>query len=228
VSFEEEIKAVIYVLKKLADHRIPKITDGTTNFKTKDGTTNFKTKDGTTNFKTKQVAQARYSPLKANQIDNTFLSQRTSGDFGNKAVYLVPRREEEKTTIALWCKWKLDNDICSFWFFLGIWQSPTRFIGYRYEMPEIGCNHNYYHVQPCRNLGNRDQEIPGALQISDRYPTWPLAAESALELLLCLIVSLYGMKGLIDLVANVNSGANIRPNSALNLALKNMLSKLKK
>ena len=67
------------------------------------------------------------------------------------------------------------------------------------RLAEAGTNHNYYHAQPCRSTGQKDDEVEMALPISYRMPTWPIAATCALELLLCFVASMYGMNGLRQL-----------------------------
>ena len=59
------------------------------------------------------------------------------------------------------------------------------FLGFRYETPEDGDNHDYYHAQPCQSMGDGVRSRwTNALPISERNPTFPLAAQSSLELLL--------------------------------------------
>lgn len=84
------------------------------------------------------------------------------------------------------------------------------FLGFRYETPEEGDNHNYFHAQPCRNMGGREAPVVHALPVGERNPTWPLAAASALELLLCLFTSLYGLRGLAELESDIQQSAGIR------------------
>lgn len=54
-------------------------------------------------------------------------------------------------------------------------------------------------------------------------PTWPLAAENALELLLCLVTAIYGMGGLRDLQNTVLQDTRARKNKPLLDGLKAVL-----
>jgi hypothetical protein len=98
------------------------------------------------------------------------------------------------------------------------------FIGYRFETPERGTNHNYYHAQPCRSMGQKDDEVETALPISYRMPTWPIAATCALELLLCFVASMYGLDGLRQLQHALNDDVAARGNRLLQSALKAMFA----
>lgn len=100
----------------------------------------------------------------------------------------------------------------------------TKFIGYRYETPEYGDNHNYYHAQPCQSMGDRDEKVTQALPVPERNPTWSLAAKSSLELLLCLVVSIYGMKGLLDMKNHFSKILNENNNLELFRSIKNILN----
>ncbi|MCY3859276.1 MAG: hypothetical protein OXG25_10275 [Gammaproteobacteria bacterium] len=202
MSVDDEFRAIKHVLSKLA-------TDG-------------EAPGAISDFKTKRAAQSKFRPLRAVDLEYTFISKKSEGDFGNQAVFLVPPKHENYGTVALWCKWKVDDTLCSFNYYLGIWRRPFSFIGFRYEMPEIGCNHNYFHSQPCKNLGNRADEIEGALRVSERYPSWPLAAKSALDLLLCVVTSLHGMEGLKELFKHVDDDPKMRNNDVLGRARQDM------
>ena len=127
---------------------------------------------------------------------------------------------------AIWCRWEFDSQSPSCGFYYGLWfqtKERTReepkekigFVGYRYESPERGDNHNYFHVQPCKSLGGRDEEVAQALSFPRRNPTWPMPAKSTLELLLCVVVSLYGMNGLRELREQVSDDPMMRSNEML-------------
>ncbi|AWN35215.1 hypothetical protein [Methylobacterium radiodurans] len=124
------------------------------------------------------------------------------------------RRDARVGTVPDRYRWDCAGASPTFDFYYGLWSAQavfpktedaprkkrhTAFVGYRFETPEEGDNHNYYHAQPCRSMGRKDDEIEVALPISNRAPTWPLAADGGLELLLCLVTALYGMDGLVAL-----------------------------
>lgn len=67
-------------------------------------------------------------------------------------------------------------------------------VGYRWETPEANSDHGMYHVQPIASLhrpsGNR---LPGAWSNwPEKAPTFPVLARDPLELLACLVASIYG------------------------------------
>ena len=183
-------------------------------------------------------ARGKFNPI--NQQDLTqFLSRGQSGQFGHdQAIYIAPPPKEKSAVAALWCRWDFDlaPPKCAFYF--GIWSEKpsfptvdtsegskhTAFVGFRYETPEVGDNHAYYHAQPCRSMGARDDPIVHALPLSWRYPTFPLAAKSPLDLLLCLVVSLYGMNGLSEMQAQILEDGGMRKNTCLRNAFDEILS----
>ena len=72
-------------------------------------------------------------------------------------------------------------------------------------------------------MGAKDDPIDHALPVSQRDPTWPLAAKTALELLLCLVTSLYGMKGVVALQDKALEDVALRGNGVITEALKAIL-----
>jgi hypothetical protein len=152
-----------------------------------------------------------------------------------KVIYLLPPAKEDAAVAAIWCRWDYEKDLPRCGYYFGLWspQPPfpapsdrrraddhhIAFVGYRFETPEDDKNHNYYHAQPCRSMGRKDDEIECALPVSNRAPTWPVAARSALELLLCLVTALYGMDGLRRLKVSLDEDVSARQNRQLSIAL---------
>ena len=182
------------------------------------------------------IVNGRFTPLNTNELDNHLLHRGNCGEFGNnQVIYIKPPKKEKAGVAAIWCRWDFCRPIPKCGFYLGLWfqasgdqlneETPrmrtSSFIGYRYETPGEGDNHNFYHVQPCRSMGDRDEKVTQALAVPERNPTWPLAAESSLELLLCLVVSLYGMKGLHYMREQVLE--DIRQNRQLGLSINKIL-----
>lgn len=164
-----------------------------------------------------RVARTQFSPLGRYELDP--LEYQTTGQFPvGRVIYMEPPSREKSAVAALWCRWDFNADLPRCGFYFGIWSAQRgfpnpnsghkhpAFTGFRYETPEDGDNHDYYHAQPCRSMGG-DEEVRCALPISPRVPTFPLAAQSSLELLLCLVTSVYGMAGLKKLQSKV-SGRN--------------------
>jgi len=67
----------------------------------------------------------------------------------------------------------------------------------------------------------------GAIRVPERNPTWPLPAESSLDLLLCLIVSIQGMIGLRNLKQRIDKGGIRRRNKLLAEAFNRMIARSK-
>ena len=109
------------------------------------------------------------------------------------------------------------------WFYLGLWLAERGFVGFRFEMPQEGRNHNYFHSQPCQAIGSREDPIPEALAVPERNPTLPLAASSALELLLCLVVSIHGMNGLSRMRSTMMNDTAMRQDRLLRDAFESVL-----
>ena len=63
-----------------------------------------------------------------------------------------------------------------------------------------------------------------ALPVTERNPTWPLAAGTALDLLLCVVASLYGRRGLTRLETEIQESVGIRAQRLLLMSVKEILS----
>jgi hypothetical protein len=183
-----------------------------------------------------KTAQSKFSAIARRELETLLMHGTPKGSFDDtKVLFLEPPAKEGTAVAALWCRWDYEQDPPRCGFYLGLWslQPPfpkpsdgasvrhhVAFIGYRFETPEYGTNHNYYHAQPCRSMGQKDDQIESALPISYRMPTWPIAATCALELLLCFVASMYGMNGLQRLQDDLNSDVAARSNRLLQSAMK--------
>jgi hypothetical protein len=181
------------------------------------------------------AVKSKFSPIRRRELETLLMHGATRGCFADSDVlFLEPPAKEGTAAAALWCRWDYEQDPPRCGFYLGIWslQPPfpkvagappghhVAFVGYRFETPETGDNHNYYHAQPSRSMGPKNDEIETALPISYRMPTWPIAATCALELLLCSVASMYGMNGLRLLQDTLNGDVASRNNNLLQIALK--------
>lgn len=126
----------------------------------------------------------------------------------NQVIFLPPPPKQTGDIAALWYKWHFDatKPISMSTFYYGTWRMVTphpkptaaapavpAFMGFRFEPPgDRGTRHGYYHSQPCRSMGADRIDDPAAMDISSLDPSWPLPASNAVELLLCMIVALYG------------------------------------
>ena len=136
-----------------------------------------------------------FAPLRQPQLDS-YLNFKPRGEFKPGEGIRVKPPARESVAAALRCKWNFERQRATCCFHLGVWLRDGHFIGFRFEPPEeVGDNHNYYHSQPCRTMGD-DKPISRALKVPERNPTWPLPATSSLDLLLCLVLSIHGMEGL--------------------------------
>jgi hypothetical protein len=186
-----------------------------------------------------RIAEGRFTPLDEGELEAHLIYKgKKTGKFEeSQIVFLKPPATDPSAVAGVWCRWDFETTPPSCGFYYGVWsaQPPfpkadpeskerhTAFVGYRFETPEDGDNHNFYHAQPCRSMGAKDDPIEHALPISNRDPTWPIAAENALELLLCLVTALYGMRGLADLQNRVLVDPKTRSNTHITTALNRIL-----
>lgn len=174
-----------------------------------------------------RVARVQFSPLGRYDLDP--LEYQSTGQFPvDRVIYMEPPSSEKLAVAALWCRWDFNADLPRCGFYLGIWSAQRgfpnpnsghkhpAFTGFRYETPEDGDNHDYYHAQPCRSMGG-DEAVRCALPISPRVPTFPLAAQSSLELLLCLFTSGYGMADMKKLQSKVSGRSSLLRQSMDNI-----------
>lgn len=128
-----------------------------------------------------------------------------------------PSRDADFATVS--CRREANGD-AAWRFYLGMWHRE-RFVGVRFEPPGDEENHSYYHSQLCSTMGD-GVAVAGALEVPERYPAWPLPAASSLELLLCLVVSVYGMADFNDLRGRIKGDKAMQQNSLLVNALDKM------
>jgi len=77
------------------------------------------------------------------------------------------------------------------------------FFGYRFECPELpGEEHKYFHAQPLQRIGHGQALAMSVVWYPNRYPTFPLAAENALELVIALLASVREWQRIADLRAS--------------------------
>ncbi len=185
-------------------------------------------------------ARAKFDAVTSFELESLLMHRSGEGQFeDSKVIFLVPPAKETNAVAALWCRWNFDKDLPACGLYFGIWsaqppfprdpdshnpQRHTAFVGYRFETPDPNDNHNYYHVQPCRSMGRKDDEVAQALPISNRMPTWPIAADCVLELLLCLVISIYGMQGLQELKDALSGDPTARQSRHLRDAFDSVLS----
>lgn len=66
-------------------------------------------------------------------------------------------------------------------------------IGYRFETPHKNVRHHYYHIQHINGFSRSDSrwKLPGNEWVPTEYPAFPIDAQDPIQLLVCLLVSLY-------------------------------------
>lgn len=116
-----------------------------------------------------------------------------------EVALLRPPEGDPAPLLAVWLRWNFNATPAKCGFYTGLWtriEADHRFIGFRFETPEDGEQHGFYHCQPCRNLGDRGTPEATAVPISERVPTLALHAENSAELALNIVLSMRGKLGL--------------------------------
>jgi len=123
------------------------------------------------------------------------LARKPKGSLPKKKILVMPPSgSEEDEILGLWLSWDFDADPYDFRLFIGQWakiNNKKTFIAFRFEAPEQGDKHNYFHCQPCRNFGDREN-LPNAALVSQRFPTIPLNASNIAELTVCALMACMG------------------------------------
>lgn len=132
-----------------------------------------------------------------------------------KILVLRPSGIVGEEVLGLWLRWDFDDTPFAFRLFIGQWATiagQKTFSAFRFEAPEKGDKHNYYHCQPCRNFGDREQ-VPNAALVSDHFPTIPINASNIVELTVCALMACMGhqqLKGFFRKLLT-SSAADNRP-----------------
>lgn len=131
--------------------------------------------------------------LEPSEIVRSFLT--SPGEFPKKGVALMqPDKRHANSVIGLWVRWDTSGEQHSFRLFLGQWladEEPSTFIAYRFETPEQGDKHDFFHCQPCRNFGD-GEVLRSAVRVSEHFPTIPIQARDIVELVVCAMMALLG------------------------------------
>ena len=159
----------------------------------------------------------RFTLLDENNLKRRMRHDRSHAFQPGEVIQLKPPSRDADVA-AVSCLRDVNRGDVRWRFYLGMWLQEERFLGVRFEPPGDDVNHSYYHSQPCTTMGDRSR-IPGALQVPERYPAFPLPASSSLELLLCLVLSIHGMAGLNDLRGRIKADKAMQQNRLLVSAL---------
>ena len=107
-----------------------------------------------------KLAQAKFCAIERRQLDTMLMHGARNGGFEETEVmFLHPPAKEDAAVAAIWCRWDYEKEPPRCGYYLGIWspQLPfpappdqekaqdrhIAFVGYRFETPEDGDNHNY-------------------------------------------------------------------------------------
>lgn len=154
----------------------------------------------------------------------------------DKFIALEPSSHTVGCAAFLWCRWDYGGEPhCTFYY--GLFRlaprhkvagepekegSVPQFVGFRYESPswQGDQEHRFYHVQPTTNMSpDPKRTVRCAVPIPDKAPTFPLPAGSPLELLLCFILSVLGVKVYDEISQALRNEDRANRNKALTGAL---------
>jgi hypothetical protein len=149
------------------------------------------------------------------------VGRKPRGSFPSKKILVMPPSgREEEAILGLWLKWDFEKTPFEFRLFIGQWSeidNTKTFIAFRFEAPEQGDEHNYFHCQPCRDFGDREQ-VPNAALVSHRFPTIPVNASNIVELTVCALMSTMGHKKMKSFVRKLLRESALTSNAALTAA----------
>ncbi len=149
------------------------------------------------------------------------VGRKPNGSLPSKKILVMqPSGREHEAILGLWLKWNFATLPFEFRLFVGQWSEINHqktFIAYRFEAPEIGEQHNYYHCQPCRDFGDRDP-VPHAALVSHRFPTIPINASNIVELTICALMACMGHKDIKAFVRKLLRDSSAADNAFLKSA----------
>ncbi len=173
----------------------------------------------------RQGDRKRFRIREVSELANAELREEFSAD-GQEIFLLKPPKTERRSMLVFAIAWVLREGEQELRFYLGLWAKrgeQFEFSGYRFETPEMGEDHNYYHCQPCQNIGDRDEHIEEAVQVSQKFPTIPLKANDPIELVVCALMAVIGRQKLKDFHRKLMQNAQNRADGLLIAAFHNVL-----
>lgn len=139
-------------------------------------------------------------------VEHTALPRKPAGSLPAKKILVMPPSGgEQEEILGLWLRWNFGESPIAFRLFIGQWakiDDTKTFIAFRFEAPEQGEKHNYFHCQPCRNFGDKDR-VPEAALVSEHFPTIPINASNIVELTVCALMACMGLKDAKTFVRNL-------------------------
>ncbi len=144
-----------------------------------------------------------------------YLGSQPIADFpANQLLVVEPTSGERDSFVGLWVRWDFTIDPIVFRLFVGHWceiENDKTFVAFRFEAPEDGPTHNFYHCQPCRNIGDR-ATLQDAARLSEKFPTVPVNAGNVVELTVASIIAVLGLEKARVFVNGLTSDARIGGN----------------
>ncbi|WP_049730527.1 hypothetical protein [Rhizobium ecuadorense] len=146
------------------------------------------------------------------------IGRKPKGSLPSKKILIMPPLGHEKESVlGMWLRWDFTTDPFQYRLFLGHWseiEGQKSFIAFRFEAPEQGEEHDYYHCQPCRNFGDKEN-VPHAVPVSEHFPTVPINASNIVELTACAVMAAVGRKRMRTLLQKMMRESGISSNEAL-------------
>jgi hypothetical protein len=160
-----------------------------------------------------------FSILESHEIHT--IGRKPTGSFpAKKFLVMRPSGREEEAVLGLRLRWDFDVNPLVFRIFLGQWSEvdgTKTFVAFRFEAPEEGDEHNYFHCQPCRNFGDKEM-VPNAALVSQKFPTIPLNASNIVELTVCALMASMGHKKMKSFVQKLLQDSEAGSNNSLKTA----------
>jgi hypothetical protein len=130
------------------------------------------------------------------EVQNHFRSNSTPADTGPKKGFVIRPCKHAESSLTIMVPFIMAggaNPRLSLQ--LGVLERvaerPDFFFGYRFESPEAHEEHKFHHAQPVQSFGHGAGSLNlGALGYPNRYPTFPLAASNACELVASVLVTI--------------------------------------
>lgn len=140
------------------------------------------------------------------------IGRKPAGAFPKGKILLTEPPTKEKAAVqGYWLRWNFNEVPHEFRLFFGLWfraHGRFNFNGYRFDAPEVGEEHDFYHCQPCRNFGD-GEPIQEAALVSERIPAIPVNASNIVELTVCGLMAAVGRKKMKTLFHQILSTGRV-------------------
>lgn len=148
-------------------------------------------------------ASALFTPFDESGLEHFFRENGEAGDTTEAGKYVfLPMVPKPRLLPVLSLAYRLPDDHVKLQMAAFVEKDAAveaRAFGYRYETPETPGRHHFWHAQPILEVRRHDGttiELPG---LTDGWrpadtPAFPLDARCGLDLLVCLMVSIYGFR----------------------------------